>query len=219
MTETPRFKLSLMSASQSQKHITFNEAMLKLDLLVGTIPVINRTRTSPPSGASDGAVYILAGSGSGDWLGFSANDLALMIDGGWRRVLPSNGMVACLNDEGGLLVWFNGSTWHVALGGASTITETAAFTLADEHFGATVRLNVSADANVTLPAEATVGTSFQLLQVGNGRAVFVPATGATLVNDAGHSKSFAKWSVCGAFVESNADDESAQWVLFGSTTI
>jgi len=110
MAETVRLKLPLMSASQAQKHVTHNEAITMLDLLVGVIPVLDRSLTAAPA-ASDGAVYILGGAGTGGWAGYSAGDLALMIDGSWRRVLPSVGMVATIAAEGGLQVYWTGSLW------------------------------------------------------------------------------------------------------------
>lgn len=219
MAETVRLKLPLMSASQAQKHVTHNEAIALLDLLVGVIPVLDRDLTSPPGGALDGAVYILAGSGSGDWAGFAAHDLALMIDGSWRRVLPSLGMLAAVADEGGLLVWFNGTGWTVSLSGAGFISETGSFTADAGHFGATVRLDSAGDATVTLAADTPVGTSFSLLQVGAGAAVFVPASGASLHHEANHAKSNGPWALCGAVVESNPGGASASWVLYGSTQI
>lgn len=110
MAETPRLKLPLLDAAQAQKHVTHNEAILQLDLLTGLIPVLDRDLAAPPA-ASDGAVYILAAAGTGAWTGFSAGDLALRIDGGWRRVLPSAGMTAVIIDEGGAQVYWSGAAW------------------------------------------------------------------------------------------------------------
>ena len=45
--ETSRFKLPLLSASQAQKHVTVNEALTMLDLLVGVIPVASRALNTP----------------------------------------------------------------------------------------------------------------------------------------------------------------------------
>lgn len=219
MAETARLKLPLLEAAQAQKHVTHNEALAMLDLLVGVIPVLDRSLSAPPGGDSDGAVYILDGAGSGDWTGFSANDLALMIDGGWRRVLPSQGMLACIADENGLLVWFNGTGWTVSLAGAGMVPETGSFTAGDSHFGATVRLDSAAEAAVTLPATAPVGTGFSVLQVSTGAAAFVPDSGASLHNDANHTKSFGPWAMCGLVVESNAGGSAASWVLYGATKL
>lgn len=217
MSETPRLKLPLMTGSQAQKHVTHNEAITVLDLLNGVIPVLDRDLSAPPGGDVDGAVYILGAAGTGDWDGFDEHDLALMIDGGWRRVLPSVGMLAAIADEGALLVWFNGSAWTISLAGAGLVTETGAFAVGAGHYGATIRFNSSTNAAVTLPADAPAGTSFSLLQVGVGQALFAPASGASLHHEAAHSRSNAQWAICGAIVESNAGGSAASWVLYGST--
>ena len=96
------------------------------------------------------------------------------------------------------------------------VTETAAFTVGASHFGATVRLSSATGVNVTLPADAPVGTGFTLLQVGLGEAIFAPGAGASLHHDAGHTRSLGHWALCGAVVESNAGS-AASWVLYGST--
>jgi hypothetical protein len=115
MAETTRFKLPLLSASQAQKHVTVNEALTLLDLLVGIIPVTSRALTAPAGGELDGTVMILGGAGTGLWAGFAANDLALKLDGGLRRVLPSPVMLASIAAEAGKLVYFTGAAW-AALG-------------------------------------------------------------------------------------------------------
>jgi hypothetical protein len=111
MTETPRFKLPLLSASQAQKHVTHNEALLLLDLLVGIIPVTSRALSTPGGAEPDGTVMILAGTGTGAWDGFEGFDVALKIDGSWRRVLPTTAMIAAIADEAGKLVYFDGAAW------------------------------------------------------------------------------------------------------------
>lgn len=117
MAETPRFKLPLLSASQAQKHVTVNEALTLLDLLVGIIPVTSRALTAPAGGEADGTVMILGGVGTDAWDGFEGFDLALKIDGSWRRVLPSPSMIASVAAEAGRLVYFDGAAWANVAGG------------------------------------------------------------------------------------------------------
>jgi hypothetical protein len=129
MAETTRLKLPLLAAAQAQKHVTVNEALTILDLLTGVIPVLSRALSAPPGGATDGAVYILSAAGTGGWSGFGAKDIAMMIDGGWRRTIPSQGMVAAIADEGGLMVTWNGGAWNAAaigaIGGSTGSTDNA----------------------------------------------------------------------------------------------
>ncbi len=119
MTDTtPRLGLPLLAAAQAQKHVTVNEALTMLDLFAGVIPVQSRSLSAPAGGESDGDVYILAGSGTGDWASYSANDIAMMIDGEWRRTVPTQGMVAVVADEGGRYLAWNvtTSTWAAVIG-------------------------------------------------------------------------------------------------------
>ena len=44
---SPILSLPLLQASQAQKHVTHNEALMQLDLLV-QLTVADRTRTAPP---------------------------------------------------------------------------------------------------------------------------------------------------------------------------
>lgn len=99
-----------------------------------------------------------------------------------------------------------------------TVTETGAFTFnVDDHLYAMVRFDSSTQAQVTLPADADVGAGFQLVQIGAGRAHFVPDTGASLRNELDYVRTRRQWSVVGVFVESNSGGNAANWVLFGST--
>lgn len=67
--------------------------------------------TTPGGAEPDGTVMILAGTGTGAWDGFEAFDVALKIDGSWRRVLPTAAMMAAIADEDGKLVYFSGAAW------------------------------------------------------------------------------------------------------------
>ena len=111
MTETARLKLPLLAAAQAQKHVTINEALVLLDLLTGVIPALSRAYTAPPGGDVDGDVYILPGNGTGAWVGYNTDDVVMRIDGGWRRALPSQGMIAAVADEGGALIYWDGAAW------------------------------------------------------------------------------------------------------------
>lgn len=50
--------LPFLAAAQAQKHVTVNEALLKLDALV-QLAVVSATTSAEPGSPSDGQVYIL----------------------------------------------------------------------------------------------------------------------------------------------------------------
>ncbi|RMH53208.1 MAG: DUF2793 domain-containing protein [Alphaproteobacteria bacterium] len=123
MSETPEFGLPLLAASQAQKHVTVNEALLRLDALFGG-RVRSASLTEPPSVAEEGSCYLVAPGASGEWAGHDGA-LAIRINGGWDIVLPRPGW-SVLDDETGRRMSFDGSAWRpdaqlISSGGAATL--------------------------------------------------------------------------------------------------
>jgi len=96
MDNTPNLQLSYLMAAQSQKHVTFNEALRSLDALVQP-SVLDRDLTSPPSSPADGDRYIVAASPSGAWTG-QAGKIAAYQDGAWQFYTPREGWLAWVAD-------------------------------------------------------------------------------------------------------------------------
>lgn len=57
-TATPKLALPLLLAAQAQKHVTHNEALLRLDAVV-QLAVLERTRSVPPATPVDGDAYLI----------------------------------------------------------------------------------------------------------------------------------------------------------------
>lgn len=126
--DTANLELPYIIASQAQKHITHNEALLRLDAIV-QLSVIDRDLTSPPASPLDGDRYIIAAGGTGDWLG-KDGQMAAFQNSTWTFYLPQKGWLCWIADENILLV-FSGATWAMASsgsasGGASTIINSSA---------------------------------------------------------------------------------------------
>lgn len=113
MANTNRLVLPLLAAAQAQKHVTVNEALKLLDAIVQA-GVIDKDLTSPPGAPSEGDIYIVGGSATGDWNG-QDDDLAIYQDGAWVFVTPLNGWIAWVNDETMLYV-FNSGSWQSLAG-------------------------------------------------------------------------------------------------------
>jgi len=62
MSETKKLALPLMAEAQAQKHVTHNEALLKLDALV-QLSVRSRALADPPAAPVDGEAWIVAAGG------------------------------------------------------------------------------------------------------------------------------------------------------------
>ncbi len=108
-SQTNHLSLDLLAAEQAQKHITLNEALIKLDALVH-LAVISRDLNTPPSGAEEGDRYLVGDIPDGEWTGKSKN-IALFSAGIWQFITPKAGFMLRVNDENAILI-YNGSAWN-----------------------------------------------------------------------------------------------------------
>ncbi|MGI6245177.1 MAG: DUF2793 domain-containing protein [Pseudochelatococcus sp.] len=115
MSETTKLRLPLIAAAQAQKHVTHNEALLKLDALLH-LEVMDKDRDAPPANPADGDRYIVGAGASGAWAG-EAGHVAAFQDGVWRFHPPQIGWRAFVRDEGALYVKAQ-SGWIAVGGGA-----------------------------------------------------------------------------------------------------
>ena len=100
--------LPYLQPSQAQKHVTHNEALERLDILV-QLTVKEFGATEPPSLPENGAVYALGTGATGAWAGHDG-ELAAWIDDVWHFIAPREGWRAWSRGEGELRVW-DGDAW------------------------------------------------------------------------------------------------------------
>ena len=105
---TPKLKLPELTASQSQKHVTHNEALFFLDNLV-QLAVIDKDLSTPPSSPALGATYIVGSASTGSWTG-KTNQVASYDGSGWIFFVPVEGWKAWVNDEDATYCW-DGTAW------------------------------------------------------------------------------------------------------------
>ena len=129
--------LPYIQAAQAQKHVTHNEALRMLDVLVQA-NVSARGLNTPPSGPAEGDRYIVGPAPTGDWADH-AQEIALYETGVWQFYAPSTGWRVYVIDEG-VTVAFDGTAWSTA----EAPTELGINTAADS----TNRLAVSAEATL-----------------------------------------------------------------------
>ena len=108
MSDTPLIGLPLLEASQAQKHVTHNEALLRLDAVLH-LAVISRALAAPPVSPADGDRYLVAASATGDWLGHSGH-IAFREAGAWRFAIPKAGWRLWVVAES-LFLLFDGTLW------------------------------------------------------------------------------------------------------------
>lgn len=109
MTDTsPILGLPYIQPSQAQKHVTHNEALRVLDVIVQLV-VLDRTVSLPPAEAQSGDRYIVAAPGQGVWAGHEG-EIAVLDGSAWIFVAPQTGWTAYVTAEGAQVV-FDGADW------------------------------------------------------------------------------------------------------------
>ena len=130
MGETPRLSLPLVMPAQAQKHVTVNEALLRLDAL-SQLVLRSRSTVSPPADPQEGECYAVPADAVGDWTG-RGGELAVFAGGGWDFVAPRDGWRAWIEDEGVVAVrlvdWIAGAV-ATSPGGAGIVQRTHGFDL------------------------------------------------------------------------------------------
>ncbi len=85
---SPRFALPFLLPGQAQKEHFHNEALLRVDALLGA--AAEGVAASPPLAPAVGQCWIVAAGAGGVWAGRDHN-LAVWNDSGWRFIAPAAG--------------------------------------------------------------------------------------------------------------------------------
>lgn len=117
MANTTNLLMPLMAGAQSQKYITFNEAMQYLDVLTQG-RALDKDLTAPPGSPADGDVYIIGSSPTGAWATKDWN-ITAWLDGVWRFFPPKNGWMMYVVDENRWYYFNSGWGWLPAIGALS----------------------------------------------------------------------------------------------------
>ena len=137
--DTTILSLPLILPAQAQKHVTHNEALAQLDLIV-QLAVIDRVLTTAPALPTLGDRHIVAAGATGPWVGQSGR-IALYGETGWQFTEALPGWQAHVLAEGQTAV-FDGLGWETLSDGPLTVTQLGVSAVAD----ATNRLVVSSPA-------------------------------------------------------------------------
>ena len=138
---TANLALPFLLPSQAQKHVTHNDALLRLDALV-QLSVLSTDVTEPPATPADGDRYIVPSGATGAWAG-RGDQIAFRDSSGWIFLTPGAGWIAWVGDRG-LQVRFDGSGWVDLLVSLQDLALLGVQAVAD----ATNRLSVSAPATL-----------------------------------------------------------------------
>ncbi|SIS49702.1 DUF2793 domain-containing protein [Phaeovulum vinaykumarii] len=116
MAETTRLALPFLEAAQAQKHVTVNEALVRLDGLVNPV-LVSRSLGVPPVVVAEGACYGVPLGAVNAWAGHEG-EIAIASNGGWVFAAPQAGWRVWIADEGQGAV-HSGADW---VAGALTLS-------------------------------------------------------------------------------------------------
>lgn len=171
---SPRLELPFIQPSQAQKHVTHNEAILKLDTLV-QLTVEGFGATTPPALPQDGEAHGLGTGPTGTWSG-KDDMIAVFNENAWSFISPQEGWQAWGKAEG-KQYGFDGASWIALAADLQNVDGIGINATSD----ATNRLSVSSDATllshdgndhqVKVNKAATGDTASLMFQTGwSGRA-------------------------------------------------
>ncbi|RYD23975.1 MAG: DUF2793 domain-containing protein [Lysobacteraceae bacterium] len=123
---TPRLALPFLQPGQAQKETTHNEALALIDLTVQASVVAVGTNV-PPVAPVAGNAWIVGTAPTGLWSG-QARAIAGWTSGGWRFVMPREGMAVWSVADGQVARFVTGA-WitgvlagsHVSIGGVDVV--------------------------------------------------------------------------------------------------
>ncbi|MEL6915496.1 MAG: DUF2793 domain-containing protein [Pseudomonadota bacterium] len=175
--KSPILSLPYIAAAQAQKHVTHNEALAQLDVLV-QLAVLGFGEVTPPASPGEGDVYALGAGATGVWAGQSSGTLAAFLEGTWAFIEPRTGWIAGDAGNASVRSW-DGSAWQPVGGGAAPasvptfgINATAdAVNRLSINAAATLLNNEGAGHQLKLNKAAAADTASLLFQTGfSGRA-------------------------------------------------
>lgn len=112
MDQTARFALPYLAPGQMQKEFFHNEALQRIDVLLCPVVEGDASPTPPPNPAV-GACYLVGPGATGAWAAQDGS-LACFSEGGWRFVLPINGM-SLIDRVSGQFVFRRDGQWERGL--------------------------------------------------------------------------------------------------------
>lgn len=160
MASTAHLDVTLVEQSQSQKEVTVNEALKRIDAMLNC-GVVNKDLSAPPSSPATGDMYIVGNAPTGAWAGHAKE--VTYFDQTWRFIVPRAGLTLWVIDEDALYR-YTGSVWSPAisntLGGLSDadITSPAQYDILQHNGSVFVNTNAPANINrlgVNAAADAT----------------------------------------------------------------
>lgn len=206
MTDSPRFGVTYVEQNTANGYVRFNEFVQRMNIVCQLAPE-SIGDSSPPGSPTNGDVYILGSSPTGDWSGFAEHDVVGYFDG-WVGFTPDEGMRAYVRDVDDDYR-FDGSAW-VAEAGAMTgklaitsITGTYPMVSTDRF----IKITGASTFTLTLIAAASfTGRIVHIKQAGTGD-VTIDGNGAETIDGAADLHLDAQWESVTLF------SDGTQWLV------
>lgn len=138
---SPSLSLPLIQPAQAQKHVTHNEAVELLDMIV-QLTVQALDETVPPAAPQDGQTWGVGAGATAAWTG-QDGALASFRGGGWLFVTPQDGWRAWSVADGAARV-YSGGGWNSAAGDLNNVAGVGINATSDS----VNRLTVASDASL-----------------------------------------------------------------------
>lgn len=191
MAETFRLALPLLDPAQAQKHVTVNEALVRLDALV-QVNLASIGGTTPPGSPAEGEVHAVGNGATGLWAGQDGY-LALYLNGGWAFVAPSIGFRGW-NASAGVPVTFDGVDWIEGAGSVSP--NGAGFVHRTVEIDHAVGTGATSTVSAAIPADAVVYgiTGRVLTAIGGATSFEIGVPGSTNRYGSGFGTGAGSWA-------------------------
>jgi len=116
-TLTPTLSLTDLVEAQAGAAARMNKNMRIMEAMIN-LAIIDRDLSTPPGSPADGACYLVASGGTGDWSGQDGDIAIYSTTLGWMFQTPVEGVVGRVLDEN-IRIEYDGSAWQTILTGAS----------------------------------------------------------------------------------------------------
>jgi hypothetical protein len=163
MAVTPKIGLTYLETGQTGAETRVNGWINNLES-IAQLSFIDRDLTAPPGSPSDGDVYLVASTASGDWL--SQDGKIAIYFSGWSFVAVSEGMRAWVEDENAWIM-YDGSKWAVYEGPVVTLTDAASISW-DMATGPVAQVTLGGNRTLNTPTNIDNGRVYSLLVIQDG---------------------------------------------------
>ncbi|SMO58999.1 DUF2793 domain-containing protein [Paracoccus laeviglucosivorans] len=189
---TANMDLPLLLPAQAQKHVTVNDALMRLDGQVDLV-LQSVTRSAPPETVVDGMCWGVPAGATNAWEG-QGGRIAIGANGGWIFVQPRFGRRAWIADRGVGAI-HNGAAWVI---GAVSLGQHGSGMIAGQlSEDVTLSAGAAATTAMVIPAGAMViGVTARVLTAITGTATSWSLGHADALNRFGEGlgKTVGSWS-------------------------